>query len=386
MKNNSTKKKLKNKTTNKKKVTQKKDNKKSKAFTLIELLAVIIILGVLLIIAVPSVTTYISDSRKNAYIATAKNYINSARNLVNSNGSNMYDTETTYYIPASCIATENQGESPYGKFNEAYVIVTYTGDGYKYSWASTDTSQMGILQTNEQDLDEKYVVSGVKSIDTSISMAPDKKISIMDSNTCVLGNQEESKSMFFTLGGDVTDDYNIEYQPLYFNQFNEITYLKKQNDLISTQALSDIYDSFNLGSQSGKVLSLFKIINDENFIKRGKISIAIPKVRDKKTEEEAKVTGWYYENTIRNINNERWICSGTVNETEVSCVPEEEYQATSSTYQDTSSHFNGTLYLLLENGNYIKIKRKYAAFGYFTYRFNDYVFPICYIYAQSLKN
>ena len=55
----------------------------NKVFTLIELLAVIIILGILMIIAIPSVTMYINDSRKNAYIDTAKEMIGSARNLVN---------------------------------------------------------------------------------------------------------------------------------------------------------------------------------------------------------------------------------------------------------------------------------------------------------------
>ena len=54
-----------------------KKNKKKKAFTLIELLAVIIILGVLMLVAVPSVTGYISNSRKEAYINTAKEYVNS---------------------------------------------------------------------------------------------------------------------------------------------------------------------------------------------------------------------------------------------------------------------------------------------------------------------
>lgn len=55
---------------------------KKNGFTLIELLSVIIILGILMIIAIPSVTKYISDSRKNAYVDTAKKIIAGARNLV----------------------------------------------------------------------------------------------------------------------------------------------------------------------------------------------------------------------------------------------------------------------------------------------------------------
>ena len=44
-----------------------------------------------MIIAIPSVTTYISNSRKSFYIDTAKNIIGGARNLVNEGKLEMYD-------------------------------------------------------------------------------------------------------------------------------------------------------------------------------------------------------------------------------------------------------------------------------------------------------
>ena len=48
----------------------KKINKKG--FTLVELLAVIVILGVLLLIAVPSVNNIINNSRKKAFLSQVK--------------------------------------------------------------------------------------------------------------------------------------------------------------------------------------------------------------------------------------------------------------------------------------------------------------------------
>ena len=42
----------------------------NRAFTLIELLAAIIIMGILVLIAIPAVTNYIRDSRKTSYINT----------------------------------------------------------------------------------------------------------------------------------------------------------------------------------------------------------------------------------------------------------------------------------------------------------------------------
>ncbi len=149
-----------------KKNTINNKKKKTKAFTLIELLAVIIILGVLMIIAIPSVTTYISNSRKSSYVDTAKNIVGGARNAVNEGKLGMYDTNTTYYIPSSYIKTENGLKSPYGDFTEAYVGVVFDGTGYDYYWISTDSSEQGVKKvTHLNDLDEEDIVSGIKSLE-----------------------------------------------------------------------------------------------------------------------------------------------------------------------------------------------------------------------------
>lgn len=56
--------------------------KNRKGFTLIELLAVIVILAILLAIAIPKVTQYISNSRKDSMISTAKNLADSVRTSI----------------------------------------------------------------------------------------------------------------------------------------------------------------------------------------------------------------------------------------------------------------------------------------------------------------
>ena len=154
------------------------------AFTLIELLAVIIILGLIILIAIPSVTYYINDSKKKSYIISAKELINSAINKINSGEIESYDLDTTYYVPVGCLNTENEITSPFGKFAPAYVIYTYTGDGYNYYWTSTDESYMGIVKiTSSSELDISNIKPGSKPDDINTDRTVDgrKKIVVYDS-------------------------------------------------------------------------------------------------------------------------------------------------------------------------------------------------------------
>ena len=179
------------KTTTEKKASQKRKSKKQKkAFTLIELLAVIIILGVLMIIAIPSVTNYISDSRKSSYISTAKNIISGARNIVNSGKLEMYDTGTTYYIPYDMVNTENEAKSPYGDLIEGYVVVTFDSKDYDYYFTSIDESNTGIYLTYYDELDNDKIENDMEPISTDIAICGKENIILFDKSGNVLESKE----------------------------------------------------------------------------------------------------------------------------------------------------------------------------------------------------
>ena len=161
-----------------------------KGFTLIELLAVIIILGILMIIAIPAVTEYISSSRKNAYITTASRYIDGVRNKINAAEIPVYDKETTYYIPGSCVSMEKGGKSPYGDWEEYYVVVTYDGTGYDYYWTSRDETNTGIYLTYQDLLDVDRIENNVTSISTNIGVGDREKILLLK-DSCSINDAEE---------------------------------------------------------------------------------------------------------------------------------------------------------------------------------------------------
>ncbi len=178
-------KKVTKKTTSLRKVSKKKQKSLFKAFTLIELLAVIIILGIIMLIAIPSVTKSISSSRDKSYISSAKEFISGARTMVNTGELDVYNPEVTYYIPISCISTENSGSSsPYGEWENAYVVFTYEKTGYDYYWTSIDGAKQGIYLTSANLLDTKSIIRSAKDLNTGIAISGHNKISILDEETC----------------------------------------------------------------------------------------------------------------------------------------------------------------------------------------------------------
>ena len=154
---------------------------KRRGFTLIELLAVIIILGILMLIAIPSVTSYINNSRKETYVDTIKEVLRGATVLVNSGDLEINDPDATYYIPVSAISLENgESKSPYGKFEPAYIAVTYNDDDYDYYFVGRDESSMGIRNlTKDENIDRNSIESGVDTISIDTGIGTRSKIVIM---------------------------------------------------------------------------------------------------------------------------------------------------------------------------------------------------------------
>lgn len=144
--------------------------KNNKGFTLIELMAVIVIIGILLMIAIPSVTEYIANSRKSSFIRIGEGYIDGVKAMITSNDLKIKRKDVTYYISMDCIDTENSKEqSPYGEWVEGYVVVTY-GEKYNYYWTAYDSENKGVKLTYSESLDENKIDENLDSIDKTIGI------------------------------------------------------------------------------------------------------------------------------------------------------------------------------------------------------------------------
>lgn len=130
-------------------------------FTLVELLAVIVVLAIVMGIAAVAITNVLDSTRKNAYVSSAKQFITGAKTLVNADEVEVMLGGTTTYAPKcveagdsktillSQIRTEggDSDKSPYGTAIDkakSYVKVSsvyQSTDGtctYKYEIFITD--------------------------------------------------------------------------------------------------------------------------------------------------------------------------------------------------------------------------------------------------------
>lgn len=150
--------------------------KNNKGFTLVELLAAIVILGILMAFSLGTITNVLTKSKYKVFVNDAKKMISQSEYMVRSK-------IATYELPATgnCIvlgmslfnSSEFQ-ETPYDghySIENSFVLIKNIGSEYEYSATIIESldrgGYMGVkLVTNDKLLD-RNVYSNVKSFTTS---------------------------------------------------------------------------------------------------------------------------------------------------------------------------------------------------------------------------
>ncbi len=162
-----------------------------------------------MIIAIPSVSSYITNARKNAYITTIKGYQSGISQKVNNLEYSFLDIDTTYYVHIDNIKLEKGGKSPFGEWLDAYVVVTYNGNGYDYYWTSVDESGHKVILKDIEDITiDDIITDSEKKISNKRAIDNKSKIVIIDKNGNLI---EETPSLEYTkIEASICYKYSID--------------------------------------------------------------------------------------------------------------------------------------------------------------------------------
>ena len=144
--------------------------KNKKGFTLIEILAAIIILGVVLLIGVSAISDYIESSRKSSLIATANSYIEEVRGLraTDSLVQSPKNAEALL-IPLSEIEIDgnNDLKTPYGNIilEKSYVIVENENEDFNYYISILDDTNHAIVFEDSNLLNNNSITTSKTEIE-----------------------------------------------------------------------------------------------------------------------------------------------------------------------------------------------------------------------------
>lgn len=146
--------------------------KNNKGFTLIEILAVVIILGILLLITIPAVSRYILNSNKSSYAADIHAWAETAKGEYDMKEYGPYLKENQLMIvPLQYVKLEkgSNENSPFGDyvFDLCYAVIVAERNGYQIYVNVIDSAGYGVSMRSYNDLKKEAIQEGTVNMVTA---------------------------------------------------------------------------------------------------------------------------------------------------------------------------------------------------------------------------
>ena len=130
-------------------------------FTLIELISVIVILGILMLVAVPGVSSHVLNSKKQTYIRTLNSYVESVKYDVMKGRYKLKEKdEIRVNFSSISVDSGSSSKSPFGTYNDIYSYVTVIKNNdstYTYKIQALDSAGYYIENIDIQLLSESDI-------------------------------------------------------------------------------------------------------------------------------------------------------------------------------------------------------------------------------------
>lgn len=142
--------------------------KKNSGFTLVELLAVMVIIGILSFYAVPRITGLFSRSRNKIYISDALKFTSMVEQLITSSKIDKPDNGNSIIVRFKYLDTNDLNSPPnQGKYIDSSFVVVKNNNGvFEYSVMLVeqikDGGYKGVELTKEEDLQKNNATNHVK--------------------------------------------------------------------------------------------------------------------------------------------------------------------------------------------------------------------------------
>ena len=136
-----------------------------KGFTLIEALAVIIILGVIMLIAIPAVSKYIFRSDRAVYASNISAYVETIRGKyeMKEYGPFLKDNEIMIVPIRHIILEKGDNKTPYGEydFDRSFVLIVPERNGYAYYATIIDSEKAGLINVPTNEIGEETIIEKI---------------------------------------------------------------------------------------------------------------------------------------------------------------------------------------------------------------------------------